>query len=63
LRICMSSSMRCRSTVMDRLLDKMKSLHMQPLHLGKEDQQNWDTKNTLSPATGGAKLSDYREAV
>ena len=21
---------------------------MQPLHLGKEDQKNWDTKNTLS---------------
>jgi hypothetical protein len=41
----------------------MRSLHMQPLHLGKEDQQNWDTKNTLSPATGGVKLSDYREAV
>ena len=48
---------------MDRFLCKMKSLHMQPPHLGKEDQQNCDTKNTLSPATGGAKLSDYREAV
>jgi hypothetical protein len=48
---------------MDRLLVEMKSLHMQRLHLGKEDQQNWDTKNTLPPATGGAKLSDYREAV
>jgi hypothetical protein len=41
----------------------MRSLHMQPLHLGKEDPQNWGIKNTLSPATGGAKLSDYREAV
>ncbi len=36
---------------------------MQPLHLGKEGPPDWDTKNTLSPATGGAKLSDYREAV
>ena len=48
---------------MDRFLYKMRSLHMQPLHLGKEDRQNWDIKNTLSPVTGGAKLSDYREAV
>jgi hypothetical protein len=48
---------------MGRLLYKIRSLHMQPLHLGKEDRQNWDTKNTLSPVTGGAKLSDYREAV
>jgi hypothetical protein len=29
---------------------------MQPLHLGKENQQNWDTKNTLSRATGGANF-------
>jgi hypothetical protein len=48
---------------MDGLLYKMRSLHMQPLHLGKGDQQNWDTKNTLSSATIRAKLSDYREAV
>ena len=48
---------------MDRFLYKMRSLHMQPPHLGKEDQQNWDIKNTLSPATGGVRLSDYREAV
>jgi hypothetical protein len=48
---------------MDSFLYKMRSLHMQPLHLGKEDQQNWDTKNTLPPTTSGAKLSDYREAV
>jgi hypothetical protein len=41
----------------------MKSLHMQQLHPGKEDQLDLDTKNTLSSATGGAKLSDYREAV
>jgi hypothetical protein len=48
---------------MNRLLVEMKSMHMQRLHLGKEAQQSWDTKNTLQPATGGAKLSDYREAV
>jgi hypothetical protein len=36
---------------------------MQPLHLGKEDQLDWDTKNTLPSASRGAKLSDYREAV
>ncbi len=41
----------------------MKALHMQPLHLGKGDQLARDTKNTLSSATGGVKLSDYREAV
>ena len=48
---------------MDKFLCKMGSLHMQPLHLGKEDPLDRDTKNTLSLATGGAKLSDYREAV
>jgi hypothetical protein len=41
----------------------MRSLHMQPLHLGKDDQQNYDTKNTLSPTNGGVRISDYREAV
>jgi hypothetical protein len=48
---------------MDRFLYKMKSLHMQPLHLGKEDPQHWGTENTLPIAAREAKLSDYREAV
>jgi hypothetical protein len=34
----------------------MKSLHMQPLHLDKDDQPDRDTKITLSPATGSPTL-------
>src|SRR6202158_4804216 len=44
----MSSSMRCRSGVMDRLLCKMKSLHMQPVHLYRKAQPGLEPLKTHS---------------
>jgi hypothetical protein len=41
----------------------MKSLHMQPLHLGKEAELDLETRNTRSVSYWRAKRSDYREAV
>src|SRR5260370_20413050 len=53
----MSSSMRCRSTVMDKLLVKLESLHVQQLHLckgGELDQK--DEKTGQHQLLGGSNV-------
>jgi hypothetical protein len=57
LRICMSSSIRWRRTVMDKLLVRLKSLHVQQLRLckgGEMDQK--DEKPGQHQLLGGSDV-------